>query len=236
MNTQKTHFDFGEVAAGYDRFNHWFSLGIDHLWRKHLVKAANPKIQQRVLDVCCGTGDMVFSFLKHTSAKHVIGLDISEPMLELAKHKQERLGKKIWMRRKTIIWQTGDASKIDLEDKTIDIVTCAFGIRNVADRRGFLTEAARLLKPRGKVFVLEFSMPVNPVLRVLYRFYLNVMMPLLGQFVIGSKEPLRYLARSIHHWHTEVDFTAEISNSGLSLVRKVPLTFGIVTLWLIRKV
>ncbi|MHC4552077.1 MAG: ubiquinone/menaquinone biosynthesis methyltransferase [Planctomycetota bacterium] len=235
-NRPKTHFDFDDVAGRYDRFNHWFSLGIDHLWRRHLVKAANPKIQQRVLDVCCGTGDLVFSFLKHSATKHVIGLDISEPMLELARQKQDGLSKKVWLRNKTIDWKMGDAAHISLEDRSVDFITCAFGVRNITDRKGFLEEAARLLKQRGKVYVLEFSLPVNPILRGLYRVYLNRIMPLLGRFVLGSKEPLAYLARSIHHWHTQVDFTAEISNSGLSLVRKVPLTCGIVTLWVIRKV
>lgn len=234
--TPKTHFDFDEMAGAYDRCNHLFSVWIDHWWRRELVKAANPKIQQRVLDLCCGTGDVVFSFLKHTATKHVTGLDISEPMIERAQQKQERLAKKIWLRNKTIDWQVGDAAKIDLADKSIDFVTCVFGIRNISDRAGMLKEAHRLLRPRGKVFVLEFSLPSNPILRGMYRFYLGAIMPLVGRLVIGSGKPLKYLAKSIVHWHTQVNFTTEIAEAGLSLVRKVPLTAGIVTLWVIRKV
>ncbi len=233
--TPKTHFDFDEVAVRYDRCNHLFSLGIDHWWRRRLVKAANPKIQQRVLDLCCGTGDVVFSFLKHSSSKHVTGLDISEPMIELARQKQDRLTKKVWLRNKTIDWLVDDAAKIPLEDKSVDFVTCAFGIRNVTNRIGMLTEAARLLKPRGRVLVLEFSLPSNVILRSLYRFYLACIMPLAGRLVLGAAGPLKYLSQSIHHWHTQVNFTTEIADAGLTLVRKVPLTGGIVTLWVIRK-
>ena len=236
MKPPKTHFEFDAMAGRYDRCNHWFSLWIDHLWRRELVKAANPKIQQRVLDVCCGTGDVVFSFLKHTSAKHVTGLDLSEPMLERAQAKQGRLARKAWLKNKTIHWQVGDAAGTGFADKSFDFVTCAFGIRNVSDRTGVLKEAARLLKPRGRVFILEFSLPSNPILRGGYWFYLNAIMPLFGRLLLGSKTPLTYLAKSIRHWHTEVNFTAEISQAGLSLVRKLPLSFGIVTLWVIRKV
>ncbi len=238
MKPPTTQFDFDEMAGAYDRCNHLFSLGVDHLWRKELVKTANPKIQQRVLDVCCGTGDVVFSFLKHSSAKDVTGLDISEPMVERAAAKQEQLGnkKKVWMRNKAIQWKVADAGATGFEDRSFDFVTCAFGIRNVTDRVGMLKEAHRLLRARGRVLMLEFSLPANPVLRVLYRFYLGVLMPLIGRLVVGSRGPLKYLAKSIVHWHTQVNFTTEISQAGLSLVRKVPLSCGIVTLWVIRKV
>lgn len=236
MNAPKTQFDFDEMAGRYDRCNHLFSLWVDHLWRRELVKAAGPKIQQRVLDVCCGTGDVVFSFLKHSAAKHLTGLDVSEPMIERAKEKQDRLARKVWLRNKTVDWRVGDAARTGFADKSFDFVTCAFGIRNVGDRVAVLNEMARLLKPRGRVFILEFSLPSNPILRGVYRFYLNMIMPLIGRLVVGSKEPLKYLAKSITHWHTQVNFTTEISQSGLSLVRKVPLSYGIVTLWVIRKV
>ena len=237
MTTPKTQFDFDRMAGAYDRCNHFFSLGIDYLWRRELVKAANPKIQQRVLDVCCGTGDVVFSFLKHSSAKDVTGLDLSEPMIERAAAKQERLvnKKKVWLRNKTVQWTVDSAEATGFEDRSFDFVTCAFGIRNVTDRVGVLKEAHRLLKQRGRVLMLEFSLPANPILRGLYRFYLSVVMPLAGWPVVGSRGPLKYLAKSIVHWHTQVNFTTEISQAGLSLVRKVPLSCGIVTLWVIRK-
>lgn len=235
MNTAETQFDFDQMASRYDRCNHLFSFGIDHLWRRRLVRAACPKIQQRVLDLCCGTGDVVFSFLKHSSTQHVTGLDISEPMIELARQKQQKYAKKVWLRNKTIDWKVGNAAQIDLPDQSIDFVTCAFGIRNVTDRRSMLKEASRLLKPRGRVLVLEFSLPANPVLRIFYWGYLRFIMPLAGRWVLGSSSPLRYLAQSIRHWQNKVNFNAEIAESGLCLVRKVPLCCGIAALWVIRK-
>ena len=235
MNQQNTKFDFDPVAEGYDRCNHLFSLGIDHLWRREVVRTLNPKIHQRVLDVCTGTGDLVFCFLKHSGAKDITGLDISEPMIAQAEEKKTRLNSKSWIRNKKVQWQVADAAQTELESNRFDFVTCAFGIRNIPDRTAALTEMHRLLKPNGKLCILEFSLPANPILRAVYRLYLNHIMPAAGRLVLGSRNPLDYLARSIHHWHTQVNFSLEISECGFTLVRKVPLTGGIVTLWLARK-
>lgn len=235
METSKTHYNFDSMAGVYDRCNCLFSLGIDTLWRRKVVKAANPKIRQRVLDVCCGTGDVVFSFLKHSAANDVTGLDLSESMIERATVKYQRLEKCRWLRNKTVQWKVASADETGFEDQCFDFVTCSFGIRNVTDRVAALREMHRLLKPRGRVLILEFSLPGNPILRGLYRFYLGVIMPLLGTVLFGSRKPLKYLAQSIIQWHTQANFTTEISRAGLSLIRKVPLTCGIATLWVIRK-
>ena len=235
MNTSNTKFDFDPVAEEYDRCNHLFSLGIDRLWRREVVRTLNPKIRQRVLDVCTGTGDLAFCFLKHSHTKDVMGLDISEPMIDKARQKQAHLSSKHWIRNKKVQWQVADAAQTEFESKSFDFVTCAFGIRNIPDRAATLKEMHRLLKLNGKLCFLEFSLPSNPILRAIYRLYLNRIMPAAGRPVLGSKEPLQYLARSIHHWHTQVNFSLEISQNGFTLVRKVPLTGGIVTLWLVKK-
>jgi demethylmenaquinone methyltransferase/2-methoxy-6-polyprenyl-1,4-benzoquinol methylase len=236
MSKPGTHFDFDAISVRYDRCNHLFSFGIDHLWRRHLVKSVNAHPRQHVLDLCCGTGDVVFSFLRHHPVKNLTGLDISEPMIDLAQEKQIRFGDKPWMRNKTLSWRVADAVRTGLESNTFDFVTCAFGIRNIPDRVAALMEMHRVLKPKGKLYLLEFSLPSNPLLRVPYQFYLGRVMPLLGTWVVGAKEPLQYLSRSIRHWHNEVDFTAELGKTGFKLIRKTPLTCGVAALWVAAKI
>ncbi|MHC4905044.1 MAG: bifunctional demethylmenaquinone methyltransferase/2-methoxy-6-polyprenyl-1,4-benzoquinol methylase UbiE [Planctomycetota bacterium] len=235
MNKPKTKYDFDDISAAYDRCNHLFSFGIDHLWRRHLVTSVNAHPRQHVLDLCCGTGDVVFSFLKHGSVGHVTGLDISERMIDLAQEKQIRFSDNPRMRNKTLSWKVADAVRTGLESNTFDFVTCAFGIRNIPDRMAALKEMCRVLKPKGKLCILEFSLPSNPLLRGPYQFYLGRMMPLLGKWVVGAKEPLQYLSQSIRHWHNEVHFSTELSQAGFKLIRKTPLTCGLAALWVAAK-
>ncbi|MCD6175539.1 MAG: ubiquinone/menaquinone biosynthesis methyltransferase [Planctomycetes bacterium] len=232
MITAHTKFDFTSMAAEYDRCNHLFSLGIDHLWRKKLVRAVYPYPHQRILDLCTGTGDVVYSFLKHSPVQNITGADISESMIDLAQKKQIRFSGKRWLNNKNVVWRMADAAQTGLDMESFDIVTCAFGIRNIPNRTAALSEIHRILKLKGKLCILEFSLPANPLLRFPYNFYLNRIMPLLGKWVIGDKEPLRYLAQSIGGWHTEVDFSNELAGAGFKLIRKTSLTGGVVTLWL----
>jgi len=235
MNTPNTKFDFDAVAERYDRFNHLFSFGMDNRWRRQVVRTLNPQLQQRLLDVCTGTGDLVFSFLRYSAVRHVTGLDISEAMLSLAQEKQIIHSAKNWMWNKTIDWRLADATDTTLESGSFDYITCVFGIRNIPDRAAVLKEMYRLLKPGGKLCIVEFSLPSHRLLRAVYWFYLNHVMPAAGRFVLGSKEPLLYLANSIRCWHTDVKFSLELSQSGFKLIHKTPLTGGVATLWLARK-
>ena len=231
MNIPNTQFDFDPMAAKYDRCNHIFSLGIDHRWRKKLIRAIHPYPHQRVLDLCTGTGDVVFSFLKHSPVQKIAGVDVSESMIDLAQEKQICFSSRKWMRNKNVSWILTDVAQTDLDSESFDIVTCAFGIRNISDRFAALGEIHRLLKPEGKLGILEFSLPANPLLRFPYNFYLNHIMPSLAKCVIGDKEPLHYLARSIGHWHRDVDFSSELARAGFKLVCKTPLTGGVAALW-----
>lgn len=223
---------FDTIAAQYDRFNRLFSFGIDRGWRKKLVQMVPPHPNQQVLDLCCGTGEVVFSFLRHTLARTVTGADISETMIDFAREKQILYSSRPWMQNKTIVWQVCDAAQTGLASGSFDVVTCALGIRNIPNRQAALNEMHRLLKPRGKLGILEFSLPTNPLLRAPYGFYLRRLLPRLAKPVLGSAEPLGYLADSIQHWHTETNFAGELDKAGFKLVRKTPLTGGIATLWL----
>ena len=231
MGNPNTHFDFDPMAVRYDRCNHLFSFGIDHLWRRELVKTVGAHPRQHLLDLCCGTGDVVFSFLKHSSVQNVTGIDLSEAMIDLAQEKQIRFVSRRWMNNKNLIWKVADAVETGLETGTFDFVTCAFGIRNIPNRMAALNEIRRVLKPKGKLYILEFSLPASPLLRWPYQLYLGRLMPQLGKIVVGAKEPLQYLARSIRHWHSEVAFSTELAEAGFKLIQKTPLTAGVVALW-----
>jgi demethylmenaquinone methyltransferase/2-methoxy-6-polyprenyl-1,4-benzoquinol methylase len=226
-----THFVFDPMAARYDRCNHLFSVGIDHYWRRKLVESARVHAHQRVLDVCTGTGDVAYSFLKHSPVRHVTGVDLSESMIHLAMEKQILNSGKPWMKNKHLTWTVADAAETGLPDSGFDVVVCGFGIRNVRDRQAALNEMRRVLKTKGKLYILEFSLPPNPMLRGVYQFYLRRIMPIVGKWVVGAKEPLNYLGQSVCQWHTTVDFTKELHQSGFRLLSKTPLTGGIVTLW-----
>jgi demethylmenaquinone methyltransferase/2-methoxy-6-polyprenyl-1,4-benzoquinol methylase len=232
MSDQETHFVFDPMASKYDRCNHIFSLGIDHFWRKKLIGALHPYPHQQVLDLCCGTGDVVFSFLKNSPVQSITGLDLSQSMIDLARKKQTRYRGRSWMQKKNTFWKVTNAVQTGLDSNGFDIVTCAFGIRNISNRTAALNEIHRLLKTQGKLGILEFSLPSNPLLRYPYRLYLNRIMPSLGKYILGDKEPLRYLAQSIGHWHNEVDFSSELAQAGFKLIRKTSLTGGLVTLWM----
>lgn len=234
MNKANSQFDFDPITSRYDLCNHLFSLGIDHLWRRRTVKALNPETDQKVLDLCCGTGDLVFSFFKHSPVKTVTGLDISEPMIHLAQEKQLLYACRKWMQDKNLTWRVADAVLTGLEPESVDTITCAFGIRNVPDYDESLAEMHRVLTPSGKVGILEFSLPSAAILRGVYLLYLKNIMPVIGRFVLGKSQPLKYLADSIQKWD-KIDFSASLQQTGFRRVQKTPLSCGLVTLWVAEK-
>lgn len=235
MKIENTNFVFDPIAARYDFCNRLFSMGLDRRWRKALVCALAPQSCDKILDLCSGTGDVVFSFLKHSPAKDLTALDLSEPMLHLAQEKQILIGSKKWMRGAQIKYHLADIAATSLESSSYDIATCAFGIRNVTDRQAALVEISRLLKPSGRLGLLEFSLPSNRLLRALYLFYLQRLMPIGGRLFFRDPKPLSYLAASIDHWQNQVDFTKELIEAGFTNIKTKPLCLGIVTLWLAQK-
>lgn len=228
---QNTDFVFDPIAVKYDRCNHLFSLWLDHLWRKRLVQSLQPNSGDKVLDLCCGTGDVVFSIAKHSPARDITGLDLSESMLHLTQEKQICLSGKKWMRGKQLNWMCGDAAVTPFESSTFDAITCAFGIRNITDRSKALAEMNRLLKPAGRLGVLEFSIPSSLPLRRLYLLYLTKLMPLIGTAFLGNRQPLLYLAASIQNWHNNVNFSQELTAAGFTNINARQLNGGIVTIW-----
>ena len=233
FNSKPTEAMFSKIAARYDRCNHWFSLGVDHYWRKRLVRELAAKAEDAGLDVCCGTGDMAFALLKHSPMRRAVGVDCSERMIQLAQEKRM-----VRLRRpagKELRLRVEDATALTFEDGAFEAVTCAFGVRNISDRAAALGQMYRVLTPGGRVGICEFSLPAHPMLRRMYWFYLSRVMPLLGRVVVGDAEPLRYLARSIYFWHEDVRLDEELTRAGFVSIRSIPLTGGIVTITIAQK-
>ena len=195
---------FGRIAPRYDLLNRILSMGIDQGWRRRILRETGPVDGRRVLDVCCGTGDLALLFAREGA--EVVGVDFTGPMLERAVRKPER-------RRSLFV--RGDALRLPLADDRVDFATVAFGIRNVADRLHGFAELARVVRPGGKVFVLEFSMPPGPVMSGLYRFYLGHALPRIGALVSGDGAAYRYLPDTVLAWPSPSQLEREMAGQGL---------------------
>lgn len=195
MDKEKTLELFSSIAPKYDLLNHLLSLNIDRIWRKMLTDCARMQPDDRILDVCTGTGDIAIEFARRGCSGKIIGIDISDRMLRIAQQKIEKLK----LQRK-ITLQKGDGLKLPFENETFDIVTIGFGLRNLIDYKSGISEMARVLKSGGRLLILEFSLPQNPGLSGIYCFYLKMFVPLIGGIISGSKSAYGYLSSSIQNF------------------------------------
>ena len=221
---------FNSIAFRYDLANHLLSFGTDYRWRRTAVKMTNPAKDDHLLDMCCGTGDLSFAFAKAGIAK-ITGADFSPEMIELAKHKQT----KRTFPDTEFNWTVTDCTATDFDPESFDIISCAFGIRNMADLHKGLTEIHRLLKPAGRACILEFTLPPNPLVRPAYLIYFRYLLPLIGGLVTGKFKAYKYLADSVRKWDAEVDLTQELKNAGFTKVTTKPLSLGIAAVYLAQK-
>jgi demethylmenaquinone methyltransferase/2-methoxy-6-polyprenyl-1,4-benzoquinol methylase len=183
---------FSKIAGSYDLLNHVLSLNVDRLWRRELVRAAGLSDGGNVLDACTGTADVAIGFARKIDGGCVVGLDLSGGMLEVGKRKltKRRLDGRIQLLE-------GDVLHLPFADGVFDAVTIAFGLRNLPDYHKGVEEMARVLKPGGRLLVLEFSPPSGGLYLKGYNFYLQNVLPAVGGIVSGSREAYRYLASSI---------------------------------------
>ena len=217
---------FSSVAPRYDLANHWLSGGIDFYWRDRLVKLAQKNKLTDILDLATGSGDVLFALRKGLGDKvNLTGLDFCEPMLEQARAKRTVRG----LGDATNQFLHGDCLNLPFEDQSFDLITIAFGLRNLADRAKGLAEMQRVLRPGGRLIILEFSQPYL-WFRPLYYFYLRGILPWVARWLTGDRDAYLYLGTSIAGFPNRVGLCKEIEQAGFDQVEANPLTFSIVAL------
>ena len=226
---------FGEISQSYDFMNHFLSGGVDYYWRWKTVRTIPPTGDEPVLDVCTGTGDLAFSWWKKAKGRvAVVGSDFTHEMLAIANDKRDK--KKLDSKKAPITFIEADTQQLPFPDDHFQIVSVAFGLRNVADTDEGLKEMIRVCKPGGSVAVLEFSLPTNRVFRSIYLWYFKNILPKLGQMLARNQQSAyNYLPDSVSEFPYGKALADRMENCGLQTVAFKPLTFGISTLYYGRK-
>lgn len=217
---------FSDVAQGYDKANQVLSLGIHHLWRKKLVNWSEAKPGDKILDCATGTGDVAIAFQKHLKNKgQIIGSDFCEAMLEKAPQKAAES-------QCHIDFEVADVTQLPYPDNHFDIVTISFGIRNVEFPSLALKEMTRVLKPQGRLLILEFGQVGGPLVAPLYNWYSQKVLPTIGGWVTGKKEAYEYLQKSSAAFPAGMEFVKLMKETpDLENIRFKPLNFGIAYLY-----
>ena len=220
---------FDQISGRYDFLNHFLSFGIDKGWRKQLVREAKKTAPERILDIATGTGDVAIA-LEKTGAREIIGLDISNGMLEVGRQKVIKRGMS-----PTIRLEFGDSEEIAYDDGSFDLVTAAFGVRNFEHLDRGLSEMTRVTKKGGTVIVLEFSKPTSSPFRQLYGIYSEYILPTFGKLLSKDDSAYSYLPESVKAFPYGSAFLDHMKAAGLSELRCVPLTFGVASLYIGKK-
>ncbi|HSX10627.1 MAG TPA: bifunctional demethylmenaquinone methyltransferase/2-methoxy-6-polyprenyl-1,4-benzoquinol methylase UbiE, partial [Chlamydiales bacterium] len=212
---------FDAISATYDRTNRVLSLGMDQRWRKQVARSLPNRPHLTVLDLATGTGDQIVALLKSkASIESVTGIDLSNEMLEIAKMKLKE--------RATFL--RADAEKLPFPNESFDAATFSFGIRNVVNPLLSLKDIYRVLKPKGRCLILEFSLPPQPI-RGFYLFYLRTLLPKIGGFLSRNPAAYRYLNKTIEHFPSGKAFSALMEKAGFKHLERIPMSFGGVTLY-----
>lgn len=220
---------FDNISPRYDFLNHLLSLGIDKAWRRKAIRLLAPLRPALMLDVATGTGDFALQALSLNPVK-IIGVDISEGMLEMGRRKISRLGKSGLIELKS-----GDSENLHFEDNKFDAVTVAFGVRNFENLEKGLREIFRVLRPGGMLVVLEFSRPRKFPFRQIYNFYFRLILPKIGQLISKDKSAYTYLPESVEAFPDGEAFEAILKKVGFNDTACRPLTFGISSIYSARK-
>jgi demethylmenaquinone methyltransferase / 2-methoxy-6-polyprenyl-1,4-benzoquinol methylase len=234
QDPEKIRSMFDRISPTYDLLNRTLTLGIDRHWRKVAVKALGSLNGAHCLDICCGTGDMAFEVARHSKGAfaEIQALDFSEEMLTFARAKLKKISHSKASLSERIEFQRGDAEELPFEDGRFDVALVAFGIRNVSNIPQALSEAARVLKPGGRFAILEFSMPTSALIGALYRVYFRQILPRIGALFSGDAAAYHYLNESAEAFPARDEFAKVITSSGFSAVEVLPITFGLVTVYL----
>ncbi|MCW3112749.1 MAG: 2-heptaprenyl,4-naphthoquinone methyltransferase MenG [Segetibacter sp.] len=217
---------FDKIAFRYDFLNRFLSAGIDVSWRKKAIKQLRSLHPQTVLDVATGTGDVAILAHKILHPKKITGIDISEGMLEIGRKKIEKLGL-----QNGIELLKGDSETINFPDNNFDAITVAFGVRNYQNLEKGLSEMLRVLKPGGKLVVLEFSRPKQLLFKGIYNLYMNSIAPGFGKLIAKNKDAYQYLNDSVQRFPEGQQFLDILKNVGFSSTYSKVLTLGICSIY-----
>lgn len=221
---------FDNIAGKYDFLNHFLSLGIDRVWRKRMVEKIKEEQPRKILDVATGTADSAIAIAKELTNAKVTGIDISPGMLAVGRTK---IAEQSLIDRIELL--DGDSENLQFEDATFDAVTVAFGVRNYENLRRGLEEMFRVLKPGGRIVVLEFSRPKVFPLAQLFNVYFKFILPLIGRLTSKDQRAYSYLYESVQAFPDGKDFEKELLAAGFKSTQCEALTFGICSLYLGRK-
>lgn len=216
---------FNAIARRYELVNTLFSLGIDARWRRRAVRECGVAPDDRVLDIACGTGDFARAFAQ-AGARAVMGCDFAHQMLLSARERPPA----------NLQWCEADALRLPFDAGSFTITSCAFGVRNFANLEAGLREMHRVLAPRGRAVILEFTRPPNRLLRAGYELYSNHLMPRAASLLSRDRTgAYRYLPRSVVSFILPEQMCAALERTGFCTARALPLTFGVVTVYLARR-
>jgi demethylmenaquinone methyltransferase/2-methoxy-6-polyprenyl-1,4-benzoquinol methylase len=216
---------FSGIAPYIDFLSTAFSFGLSNLWRKNLISISGIKRGDRVLDVCSGTGELALLIMKEVGPHgSVVGIDFCEAMLKIA-------NKKTNSRQKNISFILSDAKELGFPDDTFDVVTVAFGMRNIPDTILALEEIERVLKPRGRFLCLELTRPQKRWFLPIYKGYVFKVMPFVAKIISKTATPYMYLPRSIDAFYKREEFKHIIEECGFSEVTVHSMTIGVATLY-----
>ncbi len=221
---------FNNIAKRYDFLNRFLSLGIDVYWRKKTIKQLKQHNPLLILDIATGTGDLAIESMK-LNPKQIIGVDISEQMLEIGRKKIEKKNLNA-----TIQLQYGDSENLPFENNSFDAITCAFGVRNFENLEKSLQEMYRVLKPKGKVVILEFSKPQQFPVKQLYSFYFHYILPTIGKMVSKDVSAYTYLPESVNMFPDGKPFLNYLTSGGFKQPIQKLLSFGIASIYVAEKV
>ncbi len=219
------HGVFSNVASKYDVMNDAMSMGIHRIWKDAMMNWLAPRAGQKLLDVAGGTGDISFRFLKRAGQAHATVLDLTEPMLVEGAKRAEAS-----QLADQLDWVVGDAMALPFKDNTFDVYTISFGIRNVTRIADALSEAFRVLRPGGRLMVLEFSQIPNDMMQKVYDLYSFNIIPRLGQLIANDRDSYQYLVESIRKFPDQETFAQMIREAGFENVKYRNMSMGIAAL------
>jgi demethylmenaquinone methyltransferase / 2-methoxy-6-polyprenyl-1,4-benzoquinol methylase len=221
---------FDAISEKYDFLNHFLSFGIDVGWRKKVVKIIGSQKPDSVLDIATGTGDLAIMMAEKLQPSKIVGLDLSQGMLNVGIEKVVRKNL-----TEIISMVQGDSENLSFTDNSFDAITVAFGVRNFENLDKGLSEIFRVLKPKGTLVILEFSQPEGFVIKPLYGFYSKFILPLFGKLISKDKSAYTYLPESVAAFPYGDAFKTILKKTGFTTIQNKPVSFGIATIYVASK-